>query len=300
MKFGIIGNTNKPAINKVTENLLLFLKKNNFPFIVHEELARWFNSSGSKMKIESDAIVKESELCENCEMIVALGGDGTMLATARIVDNYQIPILGVNLGKLGFLADVSIDELHECINDIAQNHYYLDERITIKATSLSDGREYIALNDIVIDRGSSSRIIDIETYVDGDYFVTYAADGIIISTPTGSTAYSLATGGPIVVPGCNVLTISPISPHTLSARPVVVPETSVLKILIHPGHRDVHITADGQTEGFYNAPTEFTIKKNQYVVKLVKRKKWTYFDLLRRKLMWGKDIRRESYDQGSI
>lgn len=294
MKFGIIGNTKKPAVNKVTENLLLFLRKNGLPFIVHEELASWFNSSGSKMKIEPDAIVNESEMCENCEMIVALGGDGTMLATARIVGNHQIPILGVNLGKLGFLADVSVDELHECINDIAQNNYYLDERITIKATSLSDGKEYIALNDIVIDRGSSSRIIDLETYVDGDYLITYAADGIIISTPTGSTAYSLATGGPIVVPGSDVLVISPISPHTLSARPVVVPVTSVIRILIHPGHRGVHITADGQIEAFYDAPIEFTIRKNQHVVKLVKRKKWTYFDLLRRKLMWGKDIRREN------
>ncbi|MDI6766609.1 MAG: NAD(+)/NADH kinase [Bacteroidota bacterium] len=293
MKFGIIGNIQKSSIREITEDLLGYLTLKKIPFIVHDELGQWFNNSGAGITIDQEIMVNENQISQSCDILIALGGDGTMLAAARIIGNKGTPILGVNLGKLGFLAEISIDELQDCIDDIAAGEYYVDERIAIEATAINDGKKFTALNDIVIDRGSSSRIIDLETYVDNDYLVTYAADGLIISTPTGSTAYSLASGGPIVTPGSNVLVISPISPHTLSARPVVVQATSIIKVLIHPGHRGVHITADGQTEAFYDTPIEFTIRKTQHVVKLVKRKKWTYFDLLRTKLMWGKDIRRD-------
>lgn len=294
MKFGIIGNIRKSTITEITKDLIGYLTLKNIPFVVDKEFGQRFNRSGSELIIDEEIMVNEVEISRRCDILIALGGDGTMLAAARIIGKKGIPILGVNLGKLGFLAETSTDELQDCIDDIAAGKYYVDERIAIEATALSDGKKFTALNDIVIDRGSSSRIIDLETDVDNDYLITYAADGLIISTPTGSTAYSLATGGPIVVPGSNVLVISPISPHTLSARPVVVPATSTIRVLIHPGHRGVHITADGQIEAFYDTPIEFTIRKARHVVKLVKRKKRTYFDLLRTKLMWGKDIRRES------
>ena len=293
MRFGIVGNIRKPAIREVTENLIGYLTLKKIPFVIHQELGQWFNESGAGLTVDKIFMVSESEIIKRCDMLISLGGDGTMLAAARIVSSYGIPILGVNLGKLGFLAEVSIDEMNDCIDDITSGNFLIEERLTIMATALSDTNKYFALNDIVIDRGSSSRVIDIETYVDGDYLATYVADGIILSTPTGSTAYSLATGGPIVVPGSDVLTINPISPHTLSARPVIVPDRCIIRVKIPAGHPPVHITIDGQEEKFYDTPAEFSIQMAPFKVKLVKRKGRTYFDLLRTKLMWVKDVRKE-------
>lgn len=293
MRFGVFGNIRKPAIAEVTENLIGYLTMKKIPFVVHEKLGKWFNLSGSGLLIDESMMVEESELPDKCDILVTLGGDGTMLSASRIVGRKGLPILGVNLGKLGFLAEVSIDDMNDCIDDIARGNFIVEERLAIEGKALSDKESYFALNDIVIDRGSSSRVIEIQTHVDKDYLATYVADGLIISTPTGSTAYSLATGGPIVVPGSAVLTISPISPHTLSARPVIIPAEREITIKILSGMQPVHMTIDGQEEKFYDTPVEFSIKKSQQPVKLVKQNINTYFDLLRTKLNWAKDVRKE-------
>ena len=293
MKFGIVGNIRKPAIREVTEDLIGYLTLKKIPFVIHEDLGKWFNNSNAELTIDNEFMVTETELTKKCDMLISLGGDGTMLSAARIVSRFGIPILGVNLGKLGFLAEVSIDDMHDCIDEIASGHYFIEERLAIQASVNDESQIYFALNDVVIDRGSSSRMIDIETTVDDDYLATYVADGIIISTPTGSTAYSMATGGPIVVPGSDVLIINPISPHTLSARPMIVPDKCIVRIKIAANQNPVHITIDGQEERFYDKPTEFKIEKAPFKVKLVKNKKRTYFDLLRTKLMWVKDVRKE-------
>jgi len=293
MKFGIVGNIRKPAIREVTEDLIGYLTLKKIPFVIHEDLGKWFNNSNAELTIDNEFMVTETELTKKCDMLISLGGDGTMLSAARIVSRFGIPILGVNLGKLGFLADVSIDDMTDCIDEIASGHYFIEERLAIQASVNDESQIYFALNDVVIDRGSSSRMIDIETTVDDDYLATYVADGIIISTPTGSTAYSMATGGPIVVPGSDVLIINPISPHTLSARPMIVPDKCIVRIKIAANQNPVHITIDGQEERFYDKPTEFKIEKAPFKVKLVKNKKRTYFDLLRTKLMWVKDVRKE-------
>lgn len=294
MKFGIFGNTRKPAIIEVTENLIGYLTMKKIPFVVHEKLGRWFNESGAGLAIDESMMVLESEICDKCDILIALGGDGTMLSAARIVRQRGLPILGVNLGKLGFLAEVSIDDMNDCIDEIARGQYFIEERLALQGATVADNDLFFALNDIVIDRGSSPRVIEIETIVDDAYLATYVADGIIISTPTGSTAYSLATGGPIVVPGSAVLAISPISPHTLSARPVIIPDRSEIVIKLPAGNQPIHLTIDGQEEKFYNPPVEFKIRKSLLTVKLVKRKEHTYFDLLRTKLNWVKDVRKEN------
>ncbi len=283
MTFGIIGNITKPVITEVARNLLGYLTKKRLPFVVHEDLAAWLKGSLPA--------VSEEDLPRQCTMVISLGGDGTMLTAARIVGPHQIPILGINLGKLGFLAEVSIAEVEECIDDILKGKYRLDERMVIMAKVSGDSRVYYALNEIVVDRGSSARVIELETSVDDDYLVTYSADGLIVATPTGSTAYSLASGGPIVTPPSRVITISPISAHTLTARPVVVPEEGRVRIKVAQPAKTVHITADGQVEGAYDPPVEFSIARAPFVAKLVKRTDRTYFDLLRAKLMWGSDLR---------
>jgi NAD+ kinase len=291
MTFGILGNTRKPVVREVTGRVLTFLASQQIPCRVHRALAEWYNASGGSPRIDPSQMVAESDLPASCDVLIALGGDGTMLAAARTIGVSGIPILGVNLGKLGFLAEISLEEVEDCLLDVIKGSTVIDERMVLRATTTGGQGEYLGLNDIVVDRGSSSRMIEMETYVNDDYLVTYAADGIIITTPTGSTAYSLAAGGPIIAPKSDVLAVSPIAPHTLTARPVIVPADSVIRIAIRSGAKPVHITADGQVEGFYDIPAEFTIRKAPHVIKLMKRKKRTYYDLLRTKLMWGRDVR---------
>jgi NAD+ kinase len=224
-------------------------------------------------------------------MIIVLGGDGTILSAARAIGARQLPILGINLGKLGFLAEVSVEEIERCLTDIEAGRYRVEDRLALEARVGGNPEPLTALNEIAIDRGASARVIDFEMHVNGEYLGTYAADGIIVTTPTGSTGYSLATGGPIVTPESDVLTIIAISPHTLTARPVIIPSESEVRVNIAEGPTAVHITADGQVETFSNAPLECVVRRAPYAVRLVRWSKGTYFDLLRAKLMWGRDLR---------
>jgi NAD+ kinase len=290
IKFGIIGNLAKEALYDAVLILLKELEKGGIPFILQKEIANEIEKRFSN-KIEGSASVEN--LLENSDMIISFGGDGTILATARLVGPREIPILGVNLGKLGFLAEVSLDELPEFIKKICKGRYRIEERMVLEAKVVGTGETYFGLNDIVIDKAGSTRVVDIETFVNDEYLITYTADGLIISTPTGSTAYSLAAGGPIVTPSSNVITITPICPHTLTARPVVIPDDSVIKVKVDFYDKEIIITADGQIERKIKPPFEVIVKKANHKVKLVKRLEVSYFDVLRSKLMLGKDIRLE-------
>jgi len=297
MKFGVIGNTGKPVIKTVASDLFSYLNEKKVNTAVHEDLGKWYNAQGVSPQIKSGDFVTEAELPKKCDILISLGGDGTMLTAARIAGPGSIPILGINLGKLGFLAEVPIEEIRECIDDIIMKRYYVEERLVLRATAGKDPKHYFALNDVVIDKGSSSRIIDLEIYVNGEYLVTFTADGIIIATPTGSTAYSLASGGPIITPQSGVIEINPIAPHTLSARPVIIPESSTVKVIVRESPKEVHMSSDGQIDNFYKTPAEFIVTRAPYTIKLVKREKRNYYDLLRMKLMWGKDVRTGGNDQ---
>jgi NAD+ kinase len=289
MKLGIMGNIKKVALSKVAEELLIYLKKKDVDFILSSDLSK-FIKKNKKSKVKVHASCPLSDLPDNCDVLVVLGGDGTMLVAARTVGAKQTPILGVNLGKLGFLAEVSVSEMKKSIDSIIKQDYEIEERMVLEAYTGKKKNRLFGLNDIVIDRGAYKRVIELETYVNNKYLVTYAADGLIITTPTGSTAYSLAAGGPIVLPQTNVMMINPIAAHTLTARPLVIPDNSVVRVVVKNG-APVHFTADGQVEAFYKTPAEFFIEKADYSIKLIKNKKLSYFDLLRTKLLWGKDLR---------
>jgi NAD+ kinase len=291
MTLGIIGNTAKSVLQSVALDLLAYLEETRVEFVLHDGLARWLSEKSPSFKFQRYRVCNSTDLPAHIGMLIALGGDGTILSAARLVGKHEIPILGVNLGKLGFLAEVPIDELHQCVDDVMRGTFNIEERMVLEARSTADGAIFHALNDIVIDKGSSSRVIDLETHVDDEYLVTYAADGIILATPTGSTAYSLAADGPIVVPESRVVTINPISPHSLTARPVIVPDSSSIRVVVQSGAKAAHIAADGQVEAFYDTPAEFIVGRANHVVKLVKRRRHTYFKLLRAKLLWGRDVR---------
>ncbi len=290
MKLAISGNISKPGLRKAVGTFARALDSMGIAYVVDRKIA--------DLLAAVDENLPETHVCETAvtfagaDILVAFGGDGTILAAAREVGDREIPILGVNLGKLGFLAEVTPEELPTAIRDLVAGHYRIEERLVLEATSPSTpGRTFHAVNDVVVDKSRSSRVIDVETHIDGDYAVTYRGDGLIISTPTGSTAYALSNGGPIVTPGSRVFGITPISPHTLSARPLVVPETSLIKVIVQSASDEVLISVDGQTQVPLRPPIELNVKKAAFPVRLVKRPDKSYFDVLRAKLHWGRNPR---------
>ena len=297
LSMGILGNLDKPSTCETAFELIKILEERKIKFIIQSEIAEQMKS---RCGYDADkAAVPSSEVPKRSDVIISLGGDGTILRTAKIVGELGKPILGVNLGKLGFLAELNFDELRNSIDELFKGKFNLEERTVLKAVFQSAGSKeqddktttIFALNDIVIDKASSPRMIDLETYVDSEYLITYRADGIVLSTPTGSTGYCLSTGGPIITPESRVIAISPISPHTLSARPVIVPDASEIRIVVHSTFKHVMISADGQVSSLLPPPAEFNILLAPHKVILLRKSKNGFFNLLRTKLMWGVDIR---------
>lgn len=291
MKIGIIGNVRKTSLPDVLKDLIQYLESLGVNYFLSRDLSKLLNKR-LNINVSSKKILDDLKLIKKSDFVIAIGGDGTILSVARMVGELQVPILGINLGKLGFLAEVTIDEMKNCIEEIIQHNYIIEDRMVLSASIKNRKGVYYGLNDIVIDRGAYKRVIELETYVNNQYLVTYAADGLIVTTPTGSTAYSLAVGGPVVAPGTDVIMITPIAAHTLTARPLIVPDNSVIKVKSRTKVK-IHLTADGQDEVFLNSPCEITIKKAAHSIKLIKQKKLSYFELLRAKLLWGKDVRQE-------
>lgn len=292
MRFGIAGNIRKDGISAIAGKVLQRFESEGIEYVVERSLATFLRGR-SKLKI-SGKTVSEKDLPSDSDLIISLGGDGTILRLARNVAAYGTPIVGVNLGKLGFLTEASLEDLDACLDELLKGEYFVAERMMLEASSAKTSKTYIALNDIVVDKFGTSRVLDFETFVNNEYLATFTADGIILSTPTGSTAYALANGGPIVTPQNKSITISPICPHTLTARPVIVPDDAIVRIRVTSTGHKVHLTADGQDEIILKSPTEVKIKKSKFRARLVRRKKASYYDVLRKKLNWGRDIRTEN------
>ncbi|MFQ6116503.1 MAG: NAD(+)/NADH kinase, partial [bacterium] len=256
--------------------------------IVEEGLAQ-------HLKLPQDSILrsKEEEIGKKSHMVISFGGDGTILSSARAVGSSGIPILGVKMGGLGFLAELAPDEIYTSLENILNGHYQIIERMVLEAKI--DGEEqsqgYYALNDFVVDKGAISRVIRIKTFIDEEYLNTYIGDGLIISTPTGSTAYSLAAGGPILLPSMDAIIINPISPHTLGARPVVIPGDKEVQAIVEAGPQKVVFSADGQVGQALNIGQTVKIHRANYRIKLVSYKGRSFYDVLRAKLNWGEDVR---------
>ncbi|HKL26855.1 MAG TPA: NAD(+)/NADH kinase [Desulfuromonadales bacterium] len=224
------------------------------------------------------------------DLIVVLGGDGTLLSVARLAGELRTPILGVNLGNLGFLTEITRHELFDVLEQIVQGEFSVSERMRLDV-SVRRGNEvvgrYRVLNDIVINKGALARIIDMETWVDESYLTTYKADGLIIATPTGTTAYNLAAGGPIIYPGLHCLVISPICPHTLTNRPIIVSDEALIRIEVKFQDEDVVLTADGQEGMPLLGRDVVEVRKSRHATLLVKSPSKDYFEVLRTKLRWG-------------
>jgi NAD+ kinase len=291
MKLAIIGNLDKPGLPDAVAGLLDRLDRTPDAFVIEEGVAALLEKTGTHVLPGHRRTL--AGCVEEGDMLVAFGGDGTILSAARAVGERAIPILGVNLGKLGFLAELSPDELPAVTDDILAGRYIVQERLVLEArTAALPGAVIHAVNDIVVDKARSSRLIDVHTHIDGAFAVTYRGDGLIVSTPTGSTGYALSNNGPIVIPTCGVIGITPISPHTLNGRPILVPDVSRIRIVVETDCGEVLLSSDGQEEALVRPPLEVEIRKAAFPVRLVKRVDTTYFDVLRAKLFWGADARR--------
>jgi len=224
-------------------------------------------------------------------MVVVLGGDGTLISTARIIGERDIPILGVNLGSLGFLTEIALDELYPALEKCLAGDFRVSERIMLRAVMERDGKEtasHLVLNDVVINKGALARIVDLKTKVNSLDLATFKADGLIISTPTGSTGYSLSAGGPIVNPSMNCIVITPICPHTLTNRPIVIDADAVIDITVKSlDDEDIYLTLDGQVGLELRSGDRIRVSKASHTAKLIMSEERDYFAVLRAKLKWG-------------
>jgi len=281
LRIGIIAKSNIEEPVEITKKLSKWLKKKGVEVYVEKELGK---------KIQHSNSVDRTEIPELVDLILVFGGDGTFLGMARLACKHGTPILGINLGGLGFLTEVTVDELYPMMERILSGDYEVEERQML-LTSIRRGKKnigkYKVLNDVVINKGAVARIIDLAIYIEDSHVTTYRADGIILSTPTGSTAYSLSAGGPIVYPGIPVTIITPICPHTLTNRPLVVPSEMKVEIKITTQEPDTYLTLDGQIGVRLKTSDIIEVKRTDTSVKLIKSPFRDFFSILKTKLMWG-------------
>jgi len=288
MKFAIVANPNKFEVKKALIQTIEWSEENSVSLFISEETCKLTDIHNLDVITETK---DDRTAIDFCDVVVVIGGDGTMLYTARIAKHSGKPILGVNGGRLGFMTDTPFDELKEALQSVKSGNYTLDERHFLKAKVNGD-EEFYALNEFLFTRKDSTSMINISAEYDGSLINTYWADGLIISSSTGSTAYNLSSGGPIVVPGTGVMLVTPINPHTLTTRPLVVRSDRVLKIRIDKQQSDVSFSYDGVNCKIDFLPLEVEITVSDLAFNLIRLPGNDYFETLRNKLMWGKDSRR--------
>jgi len=259
-------------------------------------LIPWLKKRGKKVCVENGLVRRGARSCSKKEMaaeadlIISLGGDGTLLNIAPLVIRPEVPILGVNLGGLGFITEVAVGELEAVLSKTLDGDYQVEPRMTLQVRVIGKkgrARKFRILNDAVIAKGARSRIIDLETHVGDDYLCTYRADGLIISTPTGSTAYSLAAAGPILEPTLGAIVLSPICPHTLTNRPIVVPSTAAIRVTLRSFGDTVFFSPDGQQGMRLQNGDQVEARDYGMPVSLIKLPSRSYYEILREKLKWG-------------
>ena len=286
-RIGIIVKQNKPEAITLARNLVEWLQPKKIEVYIEEEIKDLFYPPLAGPQLNS---VEREEIPIHVEMIIVLGGDGTLLSVARLVGAREVPILGVNLGGLGFLTEITLEELYRVLEKVIQEDFVTDERVVFNAAVIRRGEriaEFIVLNDAVINKGALARIIDLETTINGEYLTTFKSDGLIISTPTGSTAYNLSAGGPIVYPSLHCIIITPICPHTLTNRPIVIPDDVEIRAVLKTRQQEVILTLDGQQGFSLEFEDVVEVRKAEGRILLIKSPYRHYFEVLREKLKWG-------------
>ncbi len=287
-RIGVVVKPHQPDALQTLCRLTEWLSQRDIKLVGGPEIERERIEHQTGCAIES---VKEEALAKTVDLMLVLGGDGTMIATARMLGDIEVPVMGVNYGGLGYLAEFPLEELFSALEAILAGDYKVQERLML-TVELRRGEELITknrvLNDVVVNKSALARIIEIETYLNNQFLNRFRADGLIVSTPTGSTAYNLSAGGPIIFPSMNAIVITPICPFTLSNRPIVVPDDSVIEVRLMTKNEEVALTLDGQVGFPLQAGDRALIRKSNATFNLVQPANRNYFDVLRDKLKWGR------------
>ena len=280
-KIGVFCKPKAPSATDILGRLIPWLRKQNYHI---------FLDTGTAAIINETSSYEKREISQQADLLIVLGGDGTLLSVAQAAHPYNIPILAVNLGSLGFLAEISIDELYPTLENILAGKFEIENRMLLNACIWRNGEkveDHNVLNDVVINKGAVARVISLQVLVNGQYMTSYRADGLIIATPTGSTAYSLSAGGPIIHPSMHTLVLSPICPFTLTNRSILIPDQSIIQVKLAAEYDDVRVTLDGQEGYDMRAGDILKIKKTKTSLQLIRGPNKNYYQILRDKLHWG-------------
>ena len=279
-RIGIICKTGISEPAELLKEMLPWFRQKGYETIVDIETASILNIEG----------LARSQIPALADVIIVLGGDGTLLSTCRLVAEKEVPVLGVNIGGLGFLTEVPVEKLYEMLEMVLSGDCPIEERLMLKAQVLRHGAaiaEYTILNEVVVNKAALARIIDLETYINHSYVTTFKADGLIISTPTGSTAYSLSAGGPVLYPTLDNIVVTPICPHTLTNRAIVLAGNSVIEVILRSPTERVYLTLDGQLGFSVMQNDTVVVVKSPFKTRLLIPCDRDYFQILRKKLKWG-------------
>ena len=289
LKFALFGNTYQTKKSASIQKVLSCLAEHQAEIYVDREYYD-FLTLDQHLDVRATSMIEGDDF--EADFVISMGGDGTFLKAASRVREKMIPIVGVNMGRLGFLADVSPSEIERCVDALYEDDFSIESRALIKVQTDGeplDGYD-CALNDVAILKRDTASMISIRTSVNDQYLTTYQADGLVISTPTGSTAYSLSNGGPIIVPGTKVFSMTAVAPHSMNIRPIVLSESSEITLTVESRSHNFLVAIDGRSEKCKEG-TKITLRRAPYYIKVVKRSDHRYFNTLREKMMWGADVR---------
>lgn len=289
LRFALFGNIYQTKKSASIQKVLSCLAEHDAELYVDMEYY-FFLKDNQRISIDAAKIFTGDDF--DADFVISMGGDGTFLKAASRVRQKMIPILGVNMGRLGFLADVSPSDIEKCMDALYAEEYSIENRALIQVELDGEKLEGFdcALNDVAILKRDTASMISIRANINGEYLTTYQADGLVISTPTGSTAYSLSNGGPIIVPGTKVFSMTAVAPHSMNIRPIVLSDSSEISLTVESRSHNFLIAIDGRSEKCKEG-TRITLRRASFDVKVVKRSGQRYFNTLREKMMWGVDAR---------
>lgn len=289
MKIAIFGNIYRPMVLSCVKVLFDYFTQQKITMMYESQLYKFIEET-KEFDLQGVEVI-DTDFFE-ADLAVSIGGDGTFLNTAARIGNKGIPILGINTGRLGFLADISSEEIIPAFEAILNSQYRIENRTTLLVkTSDETTFEYpYALNEVSVSKQDSSSMISINATVNGEFINTYQADGLIVATPTGSTAYSMSVGGPIVVPQAQDFILSPVASHSLNVRPIIIPDSWIIELEVHSRTHSFLASLDGRSK-VLNQTTKLIISKAPFTIKVIKQIHHTYFNTLKNKLMWGMDKR---------
>ncbi len=280
-RVGIVSKPERPELPEILTKLVAWLRQRH----IHVECDR---VTADYLGLQ-EGFLRE-QLPESFDLMIVLGGDGTLLSVARGVGAREIPLLAVNLGGLGFMMTTSREQLFDDLAQVLEGNYHVQSRTVLHAEVIREQRsivQYFALNDVVVNKAAMARLLQLDAFVDDEFVCHYSADGLIISTPTGSTAYSLAAGGPIIFPSVPAICLTPICPHTLSNRPVLLPDSSVVEVVIEVGEETSYLTVDGQVGVDLRIHDRIRSRRAEHQVHVIQPQRLRFFEVLRNKMKWG-------------